>query len=618
MKEKDLKKILSKCRKSPIYFINNFCKISHPTAGSIPFKLFSYQKKSIKMFLKNRFTIFNKCRQTGISTLAGAFALWFAMFRNHKTILIVSQTDAHATHFLNRNIQFIFNSLPKVMREIWKPTNSNRHELVFPNGSTITSKTSAPNVLRSHAASLNIVDEAAFIENMDEMWASGYPTLTHGGSLICISTPCGVGSWYWDQWSKAISSKGVFKPILIRWWEMDWKIEGKTIGGEKQIIAPTAGLRKLTDPKDINRWGPYYSPWLEEQYNALKSKGEGHLFKQEFLNEFYSGGNTVIQSEVIKYVETTLDNNPQVVDEPITHVNMITEERSIIDFRGNESTDGLWIWEQPIQGHRYVIGVDIATGKNNDYSAFVILDATTLEQVAEYIGKITTDVYCKMVDFIGRYYNNALVIAERTGIGQPFCDIDLKNVGYPNLWRQKKLSGKKVRTGPIGYTTTGSTKPALNKALMEKLQHPDEDGEGVESRNGYIIKSHRLWQQMQTYIRVRTSSGKDTKKTEAGHGNHDDLIMALAMALVASDEAVESDFNTMIPMNTEMLHTSAINTELEYPTDNGFLMPIGIGTEIMNEKSVEEQLDDFSNSLIPPQRKIKAVVDKPLAYWKPK
>ena len=49
---------------------------------------------------------------------------------------------------------------------------------------------------RSEAVSLLIIDEAAFIDNIAETWASAQQTLATGGGAIVLSTPYGTGNWF--------------------------------------------------------------------------------------------------------------------------------------------------------------------------------------------------------------------------------------------------------------------------------------------------------------------------------------------------------------------------------------------------------------------------------------
>src|SRR5262245_47530961 len=216
---------IKRCQASMAWWLRNFCKVKHPSAGILPFTPFSYQRNAIRVFRKYRLNIFRKCRQAGVSKIAGAFALWFAMFQPHKTILIVSRTDMDAMKFLADHIVFLFEHLPKWMQELWDPVKKNDHEIIFPNGSRIQSLTSNPDVLRSNASSLNIIDESAFIQSMDVMWAGGWPTLQHGGNVIVISTTNGVGNWYWSTITDAEAGVNQFNPVLINWWDMDWVIE---------------------------------------------------------------------------------------------------------------------------------------------------------------------------------------------------------------------------------------------------------------------------------------------------------------------------------------------------------------------------------------------------------
>ena len=53
---------------------------------------------------------------------------------------------------------------------------------------------------------LLIIDEAAFIDNIGEIWASAQQTLATGGGCIALSTPYGTGNWFHQTWTRAESS----------------------------------------------------------------------------------------------------------------------------------------------------------------------------------------------------------------------------------------------------------------------------------------------------------------------------------------------------------------------------------------------------------------------------
>jgi phage FluMu gp28-like protein len=54
------------------------------------------------------------------------------------------------------------------------------------------------------------VDEAAFIENIGEIWASAQQTLATGGGALVLSTPYGTGNWFHQQWVRAETGERLF------------------------------------------------------------------------------------------------------------------------------------------------------------------------------------------------------------------------------------------------------------------------------------------------------------------------------------------------------------------------------------------------------------------------
>ena len=170
------------------------------------------------------------------------------------------------------------------------------------------------------------------------------PTHLHGGSVIVISTSKGVGNWYYNNWTDAEAGMNDFNPILINWWDMDWEIKYKDEKSATGIttISPTRGIRKCT-PEEEDVYGPYWSPWLEEQYRQLQERGEAHLFRQEVLAEFLGTGNSVVDRKTLLHIEKTKRNKFWTVKKvPYTHPH--TEIEYILDFQ-----DQLWIWEKPVK-----------------------------------------------------------------------------------------------------------------------------------------------------------------------------------------------------------------------------------------------------------------------------
>ena len=620
--------IIKRCKNSCVYFIRNFVKVKHPSAGQLDFNPWPYQVKALESFRKKRFNIFKKTRQAGISKVAGAFALWFAMFHGLKNVLIVSKTDLDAITFLEDNVKFPFYRLPDWMRSLWDPKDINRggkdnsHELKFAGdigGSTIRSLTSAPNVLRSNSSSLNIIDEAAFIEKMDVMWAAGYSTLTHGGSVIVISTCNGLGNWYWSTYVDAEAGLNDFNPIKVDWWDMTWSLEYfDQLSGQKIVISPTAGLRPTSGKDEEIKYGKYWSPWLESQYRNLQERGEAWKFRQEVLADFVGSGNTVVDIGALKKTEEFVSQNFNRVVGIQAYINPITGEKDALDMTGVKKEEGFWIWEKPVRGsaarrqgaklleastpaHTYVMGVDGSTGKGEDYNAIVVFDVDTAEQVAELMVHCLPNRFVRMIDRIGRYYNNALVIIERNNGGDSIIDDLRDECAYPRIWRKKNINDKPGNTAtPVSYATPGhftndATKAVLNKYLQDFIL---ESGEGVK------IRSPRLLKQLHLYVRKRDRYGRDTGKTgaEVGPGNHDDLVMACAMALIGFPDSVGWGAGGLIPTHRseEFVVTPDDTTEMSrlmQRAGSQLLAPVTLPVEDDNEMNIMMEINKYAQQL---------------------
>ena len=728
---KQLKKLIRKCQRSPVFFIKTFCKIQHPRAGIIPFNLFDYQIDSIRDFMTKRFNIYRKCRQCarddsqvwtpsgpiridsikngdqvyslsndgvvvsvvedvynngisddlvevnsknghksfftsnhefktpggwrnigslnqgdriieindrmeiaeseiksvkptnlecqvydlrvppynnyivdgavvhncGISTLSGAFALWYAMFFGHKTVLIVSKRDKDAKDFLKKNVKLAFGHLPSWMQQIWSidPAAggmSNEHKIGFPNGSTITSLTSSPDTLRSNASSLNIIDEAAFMPHMDDMWSGGWPTLQHGGRAIVISTVKGVGNWYWRFWTDAESNQNDFNPIVINWWDMTWKIPFKDeFSGNTISICPTAGLRECKTPDEIEKFGPYWSPWLDTEYRNLTEKGDDSKFRQEVLAEFVGTGHTVLSRQTLSIIGNTVaihGKNYKTVGLQ-DYVNPTTEEREVLDFR-----DELWVWKKPNKGneetgeppHQYVLGCDVATGEGQDFSAIEVFDINEGEQVAELKIKVRPKVFAKMIDFIGRWYNNALAVVENTGIGKATCQELFEDLAYPNIYRsRRKRADLKVKAGHLGFSTTGQSKPLLDKCLIDGL-----------GEDGYVVCSSRLYKEAMIYVQLtETKTG-----AEPGPGNNDDLVIATALSLIGVGDAVRIGGHNLLPYHNfdVPLSDPTSKFDLNSIASKNIMLPFNVSSEVDSGKiKAEDEIRKFQQQI---------------------
>ena len=191
----DIKKIIAqeylKCAKDPAYFMRKYCYIQHPTRGRILFNLYPFQEKILHVFKDNQYVITLKSRQLGISTLSAAYSLWLMIFHKDKNVLALATTQATARNLVTKVI-FMYDQLPKWLK--LPSVEKNKLSLRLKNGSRIAAKSSNTDAARSEAVSLLLIDEAAFIDNIDETFTAAQQTLATGGQCMALSTPNGVGN----------------------------------------------------------------------------------------------------------------------------------------------------------------------------------------------------------------------------------------------------------------------------------------------------------------------------------------------------------------------------------------------------------------------------------------
>jgi len=135
----------------PQYFMDNFFYIQHPTKGRMLYHPFDYQKRLIDVYHKYRYSISMMPRQTGKSTSAAGYLLWYAMFVPDSTILVAAHKYTGSQEIMQR-IRYAYESVPDHIRA--GATNYNKGSIEFDNGSRIVSATTTENTGRGMSISL--------------------------------------------------------------------------------------------------------------------------------------------------------------------------------------------------------------------------------------------------------------------------------------------------------------------------------------------------------------------------------------------------------------------------------------------------------------------------------
>jgi hypothetical protein len=412
----EIVKELVRCGKDPQYFIDNYCKISHPLKGQIPFKTFDYQRELLKDFNDYRFNVILKARQLGISTISAAYVAWFMLFHREKNVLVIATKLSTATNLIKK-VKMIFKNLPSFML-IAKITVDNRQSFELSNGSMVKAASTSGDAGRSEALSLLIVDEAAFVEGFDDLWTGLYPTLSTGGRCIALSTPNGVGNWFHKTYSEAETGSNDFHPIKLMW--------------------------NVHPDRD--------QAWFDKETTNM-SKRE---IAQELECSFNASGETVINPE-------DLQRMYEFIRDP--------EYRTGYD-------RNYWIWEKHQEGVPYLLVADVARGDGSDFSCFHVLRIDTMTVVAEYQGKPDLDMYSNILFSAGTEYGTCLLVVENNGIGIAVLE-KLKDMGYKKLYYSIKSTHEYVESylgehddrAVLGFTTSTKTRPLIVAKLEEYVRN---------------------------------------------------------------------------------------------------------------------------------------------------
>ena len=410
-----------KCATNFYYFAHKYIKILHPIEGLLPCVCYKYQRRTIDCYEKHQFNILSKCRQGGLTTTAVIWALWKCMFRTHQQVILLSKTDREALsagEIAKRAIEHLPSWLSPELDK------HNEHVRQFAEtGSALSFYT--PEAARGKAVTIMLIDEAAFIPDMEQYWKDMYPVISTGGSCVVISTVNGVGNWYEETYHKAESKENDFNVIEIDYWEHP----------------------DYCDPH-----------WVKKTYANLGKRG----WDQEVMRSFMGSGESYIPTNIITEL-TNFTKNLQPVRFAFETWRESAERRIEWD------QGALWIFKEPIDGHEYIIGVDSAegVGRGGDSSCFQVIDAINLEQVAEfYSNTIPPNVFSQIVYQIGVYYNTALVAIENNGVGGAVASTLQHDLAYDHLYY--KLAGKGSQN-KTGVQITATNRPVYLEALQHRI-----------------------------------------------------------------------------------------------------------------------------------------------------
>ena len=437
----EIKKVIRseylKCAKDPVHFMKKYCYIQHPQRGRIQFNLYPFQEKVLKLFRDNPYSIVLKSRQLGLSTLSAGYSLWLMIFHKDKNILCIATKQETAKNMVTK-VKYMFENLPSWLKV--DASENNKLNLRLFNGSQIKATSASSDAGRSEAVSLLLIDEAAFIDNIGEIWASAQQTLATGGGCIALSTPYGTGNWFHQTWTRAEASENEFLPIKLPWY-----------------------VHPERDQK-----------WRDRQDELL---GDPRMAAQECDCDFSTSGDIVFYPEYIEYYEKTFLKDP-------------------LERRGADQN--LWVWETPDYTRNYMVVADVARGDGKDYSAFHVMDVENNVQVAEYKGQINTKDFGHILVGIATEYNEALLVIENANIGWATIQVAIDR-NYSNLYYSPRGDSNNVNSYFDKYTDTSKMVAGFTMSTRTRPMVIGKFQEYIADK-GVTFQSKRLLEEMRTFI----------------------------------------------------------------------------------------------------------------------
>ncbi len=426
---------------------------------------------------RGRTNIVLKARQMGISTwVAGRFFLKTVTLPGTLSVQVAHTQEAAEEIF--RVVRRFHNELPEELREgVLRTSRANARSLVFPElDSEYRVETAGdPNAGRGLTVqNLHCSEVARWPGDARATLAGLLATMpARGGEVVLESTAQGAHGCFYEEWMHA-ETNGWVRHFFPWWWEPSYQLDaGEDAENEEECA--------LISSHGLTREQIAFRRRLQRQF--------GVLARQEYPESaddcFLASGSCVFDTEAI-------DRRLRDVPAPV-------ERRW---------SGALEVWLKPMPGREYLVAVDPAGGgSEGDYGAMQVLDAVTGLQCAEFQGRCGLLELAERAATLGREYNGAMLIVERNNHGAGVIAYLTGTVRYARLYEQD---------GQAGWLTTALSRPRVLEQVERLL------GEGAES-----VMSARLLREMKTF--VRDARGR----TGAAPGQHDDLVMAMGIALAA-------------------------------------------------------------------------------------
>lgn len=570
----------AKCVKDTPYALKTYLQTYDNTQSQyVPLELFPDQINLINDYDTYEENIALKYRQAGVSTVTAAWSskkLVTASKKKPEKILIIANKLDTSMEFANKVRSFV-DQWPTWFGITFSAEKNSQRHFKLSNGCEVKAVATSKDALRGYTPTILIFDEAAFIDADDDFWSACMASLSTGGKVIVISTPNGFDPIYYTIYDQALRGMNDFKITEMFWYRDPRYAKDFKLIKCKDIVHYMLNREDYNDDEiiiDYSHINPRernfkeireklldgykaYSSWFEGM--AKKLKFDRRKIAQELECNFLGSGDNVIPNETIEVIKEKFIRNPE-----------------------NKFMGGaLWQWKEPIEGHKYIMGIDVSRGDSEDFTTFTIIDFDEREQVLEYLGKVPPDVVAEIAFKWATMYSAFIVIDITGGMGVS-TSRKLQEMGYKNLYVEGVNSADKWKYNPkvnekIPGLNFNSKRVQIVASFEESLRH------------NFAIRSSRLLNELNTFVYI--NGRPDHQK-----GQHDDLIMAIAMAIYVGENSF-TQLEKVTEQTKAMMESWMVNETPVKNTSNEFnpnipVMPGGINQNRMNRNATK---DDYKN-----------------------
>ena len=226
---------IKRCAADFSYFCRRYVKLFSYQGNSNSFNLYDYQLRLCDYVNDNRFVIFSKFRQGGFTTVLAVYCLWKCLFSMNQRIVWVSVNNRMAECVSRDIVKHVLENLPDWMTgNVMKMSNVSQKS--FPDTNSNLFFGDISNV-SNFSIGMLVLDEASFMNEVEDFWESVWSSLSMGGRAIVTSTLNKEGDWFWWMLMNARAGLNNFRVYDCNYREnpefctVEWEVKMKSMLG---------------------------------------------------------------------------------------------------------------------------------------------------------------------------------------------------------------------------------------------------------------------------------------------------------------------------------------------------------------------------------------------------